>query len=139
MRAGERHRAHLEAADKIEIVVLQRLTGELGEQRVAFRVEHGRLEVEVEIALAAGPGVTSPRPKERRADDFEQGGRGRLISTRRGPSGAFLEEAEFIRDEAATFQRGPSSAIGHSHGPPVGARRSGVGGNAKPVGEGSTA
>src|SRR5262249_30134522 len=51
--AGEWDCAHLQAADEIEIVVLQRLIGQLGEQGRTFGVEHGRLEVEIEIALAA--------------------------------------------------------------------------------------
>jgi len=52
-RTGQRHRAHFQAPDIIEAIVLQRLVGQLGEQRGAFGIQHGRLEIEVEIALAA--------------------------------------------------------------------------------------
>src|SRR5439155_4541974 len=52
-RAGERDRPHFQPADEIELVVPQRLIGEFGEQRSALGVEHGRLKVEIEIALAA--------------------------------------------------------------------------------------
>src|SRR5258707_19999 len=51
--AGERHRDHLRSADEIEFVVLQRLIGQFGKQRRPLGVEHGRLQVEIEIALAA--------------------------------------------------------------------------------------
>ena len=52
-RARDRHRAHFKAADIIDVVVGKRIESQLGEQRRAFRIEHGRLEIEIEVALAA--------------------------------------------------------------------------------------
>ena len=50
--AGQRDRAHFQPADIIKAVVLEGLKGQLGQQCRAFRIQHGRFEVEVEIALA---------------------------------------------------------------------------------------
>ena len=75
-RAGQRHRAHLQAADVIEAVVLQRVKGQLREQRGAFGIEHGGLEVEVEIALAARGQRDLAAAERTFADDLGEAGAG---------------------------------------------------------------
>jgi len=60
-RTRQRHRAHLEPADEIEIVVLQRLVGQFREQP-ALRDRAWSLQLKIEIALATRARVISPRP-----------------------------------------------------------------------------
>ena len=75
-RAGQRHRAHFQPADEVEIVVLQRLIGQFGQQRRAFGIEHGRLEVEIEIALAARGQRDFAAAERSLADDLGEAGAG---------------------------------------------------------------
>ena len=75
-RAGERHRAHFQSADIIEVVVLQRIEGQFRQQRRAFGVEHGRLEIEIEIALAARGQRDLAAAERALADDLGEAGAG---------------------------------------------------------------
>ncbi len=52
--ARDRNGAHLQSADVVDVVILQRIERQLREQRRTFGIEHRRLEVEIEVALAAG-------------------------------------------------------------------------------------
>jgi len=74
--ARQRHCAHFQPADEIEVVVLQRFIGEFGQQRGTFGVEHGRLEVEVEVALAARGQRDLAAPERTLADDLGEAGAG---------------------------------------------------------------
>src|SRR5690242_16262486 len=51
-RACKRHRAHFQSADIIKPVILQSFVGQLRKQRGSLGIEHGRLEIEIEVALA---------------------------------------------------------------------------------------
>ena len=75
-RARQRHRAHLESADIVEGVILQRLEGQFREQRSAFGIEHGRLEIEIEVALAARSQGDLAAPERAFADDLGEAGAG---------------------------------------------------------------
>jgi hypothetical protein len=75
-RAGQRHRAHLEAADIIEIVVFQRLESQLREQCCALGIQHGRLEIEVKIALAPRGQRDFATAERALADDLGEAGAG---------------------------------------------------------------
>ena len=74
--AGQRHRAHLQATDVIQLVVLQRLIGQFRQQCRALGVEHGRLEVEVEVALAARGQRDLAAAERALADDLGEAGAG---------------------------------------------------------------
>jgi hypothetical protein len=63
-------------ADIVEAVVLQRLIGQFRQQRRAFGIEHGRLEVEVEIALASRGQRNLATPERAFADDLGEAGAG---------------------------------------------------------------
>ena len=71
-RTGERHRAHFESADIIDALALKRIECQLREQRRALGIEHGRLQVEVEIALAAGSERDVAAAERALADDVAQ-------------------------------------------------------------------
>src|ERR1700757_1396972 len=75
-RTGQRNRAHFQATDIVELIVPQRLIGDLGEQGGAFGVEHGRLEVEIEIALATRGQRDLAAAERTTADDVVKTGTG---------------------------------------------------------------
>ena len=75
-RAGQRHRAHFQSADVIELVVLQRLIGQFRQQCRTLGVEHGRLEVEIEVALAARGQRDLAAAERSLADDLGEAGAG---------------------------------------------------------------
>src|SRR6202521_3874412 len=83
-RAGERHRAHLEPADHVDAPhpwLLQRLEQEGRGQQRPLGVEHGGLEVEVEVALAPRRELDLAAAEGAHADDLGEpragGGGGR--------------------------------------------------------------
>src|SRR5207253_7082250 len=73
-RTRQRNGPHLKPSDEVELVVLQRIVGQLGEQRRALGVEHGRLEIEIEIALAAGGQRDLAAPEGAVADNLVEAG-----------------------------------------------------------------
>ena len=76
-RAGQRHRAHFQPTDEVETIFLQCLVGQFGQQRRAFGIEHGRLEIEIEVALAPGRQRDLAAPERALADDLGEAGTGR--------------------------------------------------------------
>ena len=75
-RSGERHRAHLESANIIEAIVLERVIGQFRQQGGALGIEHGGLEIEVEIALASGSQGDFAAAERALANDLGEAGTG---------------------------------------------------------------
>src|SRR5262249_48771750 len=93
-------------ADEVEWVVPQRLVGQFREQRRALGVEHGRLQVEIEIALAARGQRDIAPPERALADDLGETGAG----------------GGFGHGNIQLFQKGWQSIGGGSRPPAPGAR-----------------
>src|SRR5262245_21694047 len=77
----DRHRAELEAADRIDLLVLDEIEDELGDEMRPLRVEHRRLHVEVVVAHRAGHELEFAEEQRFLLDDLEQA---RLLLRERG-------------------------------------------------------
>ena len=75
-RTSQRHGAHFQPADIVDPVTGERVERQFCEQRRALGVEHGRLEVEVEIAFAARGERDLAAPEGALADDVGEAGAG---------------------------------------------------------------
>src|SRR3569623_1641820 len=74
--AGKRYRAHLKPADVIDVLALEGIERQFRQKCSAFRIEHGRLEGEVEIALAPRSEGDLAAAERAGADDVGQTGAG---------------------------------------------------------------
>ena len=120
-RARQRDRAHFQPADEIEVVVLQRLIGQLRQQRRAFGIEHGRLEVEVEIALAARSQRDLAAAERTLADDLGEASTGGRFG--QGGFPKRLRRAAMYRWFPAHSSADPAPSTGHGVPPE---RRDGI-------------
>src|SRR5215204_4171862 len=71
-RGGERHRTHFQPADALDVQTVQLVEDELREPRRAGRMQHRRLHVEIEIALAPGGELDLAAPERTLADQRHQ-------------------------------------------------------------------
>ena len=70
---GQRHRAHLQSADQVDILALDAVENQRGDQVRALGIEHGGLHVEVEARRAPRDQLGLRAGRERpRLDDLDQ-------------------------------------------------------------------
>src|SRR5215470_9548164 len=77
----DRHGAELQAADRIDLLVLDEIEDELGDEMRPLRVEHRRLHVEIVVAHRAGHELEFAEEQRFLLDDLEQA---RLLLRERG-------------------------------------------------------
>src|SRR4030095_4279538 len=85
-RGRDRHRAHLKPTDEVDLLAGKRIHDQLADAGRARRVQCGRAQIEIEVALAARGERDLAAPERARADQLKQ-------------LGAIAGEARFTRSE----------------------------------------